>query len=150
MINNKLEKRNVISNCLTIIILIFNFILATFNLDNLIDSNDKVSNLIGAFGYMILPYITIAIATQIVVLVLNIINRQGKQSLNIVTLIIEIAYFIFTNFAVTTFMFFNLFFFNNLLAYLVFLIFEILNIYIIVLSIKRIIQYKKGCDKYGK
>lgn len=150
MINNKLEKRNVISNCLTIIILIFNFILATFNLDNLIDSNDKVSNLIGAFGYMILPYITIAIATQIVVLVLNIINRQGKQSLNIVTLIIEIAYFIFTNFAVTPFMFFNLFFFNNLLAYLVFLIFEILNIYIIVLSIKRIIQYKKGCDKYGK
>ena len=150
MINNKLEKRKEISNCLTIIILIFNFILATFNLDNLIDSNDKVSNLIGAFGYMILPYITIAIATQIVVLVLNIINRQGKQSLNIVTLIIEIAYFIFTNFAVTPFMFFNLFFFNNLLAYLVFLIFEILNIYIIVLSIKRIIQYKKGCDKYGK
>ena len=96
MINNKLEKRNVISNCLTIIILIFNFIIASFNLDNLIDSNDRVSNLIGAFGYMILPYITIAIVTQIVVLVLNIINRQGKQSLNIVTLIIEIAYFIFT------------------------------------------------------
>ena len=143
-------KRNVISNCLTIIILIFNFILASFNLDNLIDSNDRISNLIGAFGYMILPYITIAIVTQILVLVLNIINRQGKQSLNIVTLIIEIAYFIFTNFAVTPFMFFNLFFFNNLLAYLVFLIFEILNIYIIVLSIKRIIQYKKGCDRYGK
>lgn len=85
MINNKLEKRNVISNCLTIIILIFNFILASFNLDNLIDSNDKVSNLIGAFSYMILPYIAIAIITQIVVLILNIINKQGKQSLNIVT-----------------------------------------------------------------
>ena len=41
--------------------------LAFFNLDNLIDSNDKVSNLIGAFGYMILPYITIAIIVQIVV-----------------------------------------------------------------------------------
>ena len=109
MINNKLEKSNIISNCLTIIILIFNFILASFNLDNLIDSNDRVSNLIGAFGYMILPYITIAIITQIVVLVLNIINKQGKQSLNIVTLIVEIVYFIFTNFAVTPFMFFYLF-----------------------------------------
>lgn len=150
MINNKLEKRNIISNCLTIIILIFNFILASFNLDNLIDSNDKFSNLIGTFCYMILPYITIAIITQIVVLVLNIINKQGKQSLNIVTLIVEIVYFIFTNLAVIPFMFFNLFFFNKLLAYLVFLIFEILNIYIIVLSIKRIIQYKKGCDRYGK
>ncbi len=150
MINNKLEKRNVISNCLTIIILIFNFLLASFNLDNLIDSNDKFSNLIGTLGYMILPYIIIAIVTQIVVLVLNIINRQGKQSLNIVTLIVQIAYFIFTNFAVAPFMFFNLLFFNTLLAYLVFLFFEILNIYIIVLSIKRIIQYKKGCDKYGR
>lgn len=105
MINNKLEKRNVISNCLTIIILIFNFLLASFNLDNLIDSNDKFSNLIGTLGYMILPYIIIAIVTQIVVLVLNIINRQGKQSLNIVTLIVQIAYFIFTNFAVAPFMF---------------------------------------------
>ena len=84
----------------------------------------KFSNLIGTFGYMILLYITIAIVTQIVVLVLNIINRQGKQSLNIVTLIVEIVYFIFTNFAVTPFMFFNLFFFNKLLAYLVFLVFE--------------------------
>ena len=143
MINNKLEKRNVISNCLTIIILIFNFILASFNLDNLIDSNDRVSNLIGAFGYMILPYITIAIVTQIVVLVLNIINRQGKQSLNIVTLIIEIAYFIFTNCAVIPFMLLNLLSFGKLLAYMIFWIFEICNIYIIVLMIKKIIQCKK-------
>ena len=143
MINNKLEKRNVISNCLTIIILIFNFIIASFNLDNLIDSNDRVSNLIGAFGYMILPYITIAIVTQIVVLVLNIINRQGKQSLNIVTLIIEIAYFIFTNCAVIPFMLLNLLSFGKLLAYMIFWIFEICNIYIIVLMIKKIIQCKK-------
>lgn len=143
MTNNKLEKRNILSNCLTIIILIFNFILASFNLDNLINFNDKFNSLIGVFGYLILPYISIAIIIQIVVLVLTIINKQGKQSLNIVTLIVEIVYFIFTNFAVAPFMFFNLFFFNKLLAYLVLLVFEILNVYIIVLSIKKIIQYKK-------
>ena len=73
MINNKLEKSNIISNCLTIIILIFNFILASFNLDNLIDSNDRVSNLIGAFGYMILPYIRPAMKYLIQMVLINLV-----------------------------------------------------------------------------
>lgn len=150
MINEKLTKRYVISNLLTILILIINFIVGSFNLENLIKSNDAVSNLIGAFGSMILPYIVIAIVIQIVVLVLNFINKQSKQSLNIASLIVEIVYFIFTNFAVTPFILLNLLYFNKLLAYSVFLIFEILNIYIIVLTIKKIIQRKKGCDKGGK
>ena len=150
MINEKLTKRCVISNLLTILILIINFIVGSFNLENLIKSNDAVSNLIGAFGSMILPYIVIAIVIQIVVLVLNFINKQSKQSLNIASLIVEIVYFIFTNFAVTPFILLNLLYFNKLLAYSFFLIFEILNIYIIVLTIKKIIQRKKGCDKGGK
>ncbi len=150
MINEKLTKRYVISNLLTILILIINFIVGSFNLENLIKSNDAVSNLIGAFGSMILPYIVIAIVIQIVVLVLNFINKQSKQSLNIASLIVEIVYFIFTNFAVTPFILLNLLYFNKLLAYSFFLIFEILNIYIIVLTIKKIIQRKKGCDKGGK
>ena len=150
MINEKLTKRYVISNLLTILILIINFIVGSFNLENLIKSNDAVSNLIGAFESMILPYIVIAIVIQIVVLVLNFINKQSKQSLNIASLIVEIVYFIFTNFAVTPFILLNLLYFNKLLAYSFFLIFEILNIYIIVLTIKKIIQRKKGCDKGGK
>ena len=150
MINEKLTKRYVISNLLTILILIINFIVGSFNLENLIKSNDAVSNLIGAFGSMILPYIVIAIVIQIVVLVLNFINKQSKQSLNIASLIVEIVYFIFTNFAVTPFILLNLLYFNKLLAYSFFLIFEMLNIYIIVLTIKKIIQRKKGCDKGGK
>ena len=150
MINEKLTKRYVISNLLTILILIINFIVGSFNLENLIKSNDAVSNLIGAFESMILPYIVIAIVIQIVVLVLNFINKQSKQSLNIASLIVEIVYFIFTNFAVTPFILLNLLYFNKLLAYSFFLIFEFLNIYIIVLTIKKIIQRKKGCDKGGK
>ena len=147
MINKKLTKRCVISVCLTVLILIINFIVGYFNLENLINSSDTVSNLIGSFGSMILPYIIIAIIIQIIVLVLNFIN---KQSLNIASLIVEIVCFIFTNFAVIPFMLLNLLFFNKLLAYSVFLIFEICNIYIIVLTIKKIIQCKKGCDKDGK
>ena len=150
MINEKLTKRCVISVCLTVLILIINFIVGYFNLENLINSSDTVSNLIGSFGSIILPYIIIAIIIQIVVLVLNFINKQSKQSLNIASLIVEIVYFSFTNFAVTPFILLNLLYFNKLLAYSVFLIFEILNIYIIVLTIKKIIQRKKGCDKGGK
>ena len=147
MNNKKLTKRCVISVCLTVLILIINFIVGYFNLENLINSSDTVSNLIGSFGSMILPYIIIAIIIQIIVLVLNFIN---KQSLNIASLIIEIVYFIFTNFAVTPSILLNLLFFNKLLAYSVSLIFEFLNIYIIVLTIQKIIQCKKGCDKDGK
>ena len=147
MINKKLTKRCVISVCLTVLILIINFIVGYFNLENLINSSDTVSNLIGSFGSMILPYIIIAIIIQIIVLVLNFIN---KQSLNIASLIVEIVYFIFTIFAVTPSILLNLLLFNKLLAYSVFLIFEFLNIYIIVLTIQKIIQCKKGCDKGEK
>lgn len=143
MINEKLTKRYVISILLTILILIINFIVGSFNLENLIKSNDAASNLIGAFGAMILPYIVIAIVIQIVVLVLNFINRKNKQSLNIVSLIIEIVYFIFTNCTVIRFMLLNLLSFGKLLAYMIFGIFEICNIYIIVLMIKKISQCKK-------
>lgn len=143
MINKKLKKGYAISVCLTILILIIGFVVGYFNLENLINSSDTVSNLIGSFGSLILPYIIIAIIIQIVVLVLNFINKKNKQSLNIVSLIIEIVYFIFTNCAVIPFMLLNLLSFGKLLAYMIFWIFEICNIYIIVLMIKKIIQCKK-------
>ena len=134
--NKKIAKRYVISVCLNILILVICFVVGALNLKNLINSNDTFSNLIGVFGSMILPYIGIAIIIEIIVFALYFINKKNKQSLNIVSLIVEIVYFIFTNFAV--------------IAYMIFLIFEICNIYIIVLTIKKIIQCKKGCDKDGK
>lgn len=137
------KKRYVISVCLTILILIIGFVVGYFNLENLIYSSDTVSNLIGSVGSLILPYIIISIIIQIVVLVLNFINKKNKQSLNIVSLIVEIVYFIFTNCAVIPFMLLNLLSFGKILAYMIFLIFEICNIYIIVLTIKKIIQCKK-------
>ncbi len=52
MNNDKITKRYIIPNFLTILILIINFILCYFNLDNLINSNDTVGNLIGVFGLL--------------------------------------------------------------------------------------------------
>lgn len=134
MIKKDLKNFNVIPICLLIIILIFNFLLIYFNLNNLMNSDDKVKYLISVLGSMILPYMIISIIIQIVVLGLTFTN---KKLLNIFTIIIEIIYFLFTNITVTPFMFLNLAFFNNLLAYLVILIFEILNIYVIVSLIKK-------------
>lgn len=134
MIKKDLKNFNLIPICLLIIILIFNFLLIYFNLNNLMNSDDKVKYLISVLGSMILPYMIISIIIQIVVLGLTFTN---KKLLNIFTIIIEIIYFLFTNITVTPFMFLNLAFFNNLLAYLVILIFEILNIYVIVSLIKK-------------
>lgn len=134
MIKKDLKNFNVIPIFLLIIILIFNFLLIYFNLNNLMNSDDKVKYLISVLGSMILPYMIISIIIQIVVLGLTFTN---KKLLNIFTIIIEIIYFLFTNITVTPFMFLNLAFFNNLLAYLVILIFEILNIYVIVSLIKK-------------
>lgn len=134
MIKKNLKIFNVIPICLLIIILIFNFLLIYFNLNNLMNSDDKVKYLISVLSSMIIPYMIISIIIQIVVLGLTFTN---KKLLNIFTIIIEIIYFLFTNITVTPFMFLNLAFFNNLLAYLVILIFEILNIYVIVSLIKK-------------
>ena len=76
MINKKFKKNIQYPVCLTILILIIGFVVGYFNLENLINSSDRVSNLIGSFGSLILPYIIIAIIIQIVVLILNFINKK--------------------------------------------------------------------------
>ena len=147
MIKDKIKKRFVISNGLTILMLIVNLIISSFNLDNLVNSSDTFKELIGAFSTMLLPYMIIAIIIQIVVLVLFLFDKQKKQLLNVVLLIIELLYFIFTNILVVPFMFLNLFFLNKILAYIVIFIFEILNIYVIILIIMRFIKGKKNVNK---
>ena len=139
MKKDKLIKNTIVLVSLTILILIIDFIICSVNLNNLINYGDSFTKLIGSFSSLILPYIIIAIVIQSVELSLLLINRKNY----IVNLIVEIIYFLFTNFAVVPFMFFNLLSINKLLAYLLILIFELINIYIFILMIKRIIITKK-------
>ncbi len=137
-------KRYIIVNVLIISILIISLLLGYFNLENLKNYDDKVSNLIGILGSCVLPFIVISIIIQILIMILTFTN---KRVLNIISLIFEIIYFIFVNLTCVPFAFLNFCFLNELLGYLVFIGFEILNIYIIVLQIKMIIKNRKVGEK---
>ena len=92
---------------------------------------------------MILPFTVIAIVIQSLALIVLLINKRNKQILDIIDLIIEIVYFVGINFAVIPFVFLNLISLSKFIAYICILIFELINIYILIFMIKRIIIYSE-------
>ena len=73
---------------------------------------------------------------QIIILFLNYISKSGKKFLIIITLILEILNIIFANITFIPFLFLNLLSNIKILAYLIIIIYEVLNVYTITLTIK--------------
>ena len=125
-----------ILSCINILILITSFLLEYYNMNYLQNLDDKFSNLIGFIcSAWMLPYTVIAIIVGILIMFLYLVN---KKIVNIISLILEIIYFVFVNVTCLPFAFFNFNNFNYLLAYLIYIIYEILSIYLIVLMIRKI------------
>lgn len=139
----KLIKKNIILIILTILMLVSDYIFCSYNLEILKSSSDSVSNIIGLFGAMILPYIVISIVMQILVMILTILSKKY----NIIGFVIEIVYLIFTSITVIPFSFLNLAILNEVIAYTVVSVFIAINIWLIVLMIKRIVMLKGKCKK---
>lgn len=142
MNKDRIKRRRIWCVCLTILIILINYILLSSKSNNLVNSEDGVVKLIVSLGFIFLPCSFIAIIIQVIELVIAIINKIGKQSLNIAELVIEIIYFIFTFITVIPIMFFNFSAINENLCLLV-VVFEFINIYILVLIIKMLIIGKK-------
>ena len=138
----KLIKKNIILIILTIVMLISDYIFCSYNSDILKSSSDSVSNIIGQFGSMILPYIVIAIVMQILVMILTILCNKY----NVFGLIIEIVYLIFISITVIPFSFLNLAILSEVIAYTIISVFIAINVWLIVLMIKIIVMLK-GKDK---
>ena len=124
-----------ILSCINILILITSFLLEYNNMNYLQNLDDKFSNLIGFICAWILPFTVIAIILEILIMFLYLVN---KKIVNIISLILEIIYFVFVNVTCLPFAFFNFNNFNYLLAYLIYIVYEILSIYLIVLMIRKI------------
>ena len=95
---SKFEKLTKVMISISIILLIIFFGYIYYNMNNLINSNDSIASLIGIFGSWVLPYIAIDIFIQIIVAILIIINKNNQKILNIISLILEIIYFLYTTF----------------------------------------------------
>lgn len=129
MNNKKSINKGIILNIIISLILISGFLICYFNMIKL--------EAIGSIGIsLILPYGLISIIVQIIILFLNYISKSGKKFLIIITLILEILNIIFVNITFIPFLFLNLLSNIKRLAYLIIIIYEVLNVYTITLTIK--------------
>lgn len=135
--NNNIRKNIIILICIITLLLIVNLSIGFFCLDKLVNGEDSVSALFGILGMMVLPYFAIVILVQVVVLIFVIINKKRKKSLGIIAIILEVMCFLVSNIVlictITG---------NEIFAYLVWISFKCLNVYVIYLMI-RYISYKK-------
>ncbi len=143
---SKFEKLTKVMISINIILLIIFFTYIYYNMNNLINSNDSIASLIGIFGSWVLPYITIDIFIQIIVAILIIINKNNRKILNIISLILEIIYFLYTTFWINIIILgmLSLFIIGNVLATIIVILFEIINITILVLIIKKVVTKRNN------
>lgn len=143
---SKFEKLTKVMISISTILLIAFFIYIYYNMNNLINSNDSIASIIGTLGSWVLPYIAIDIFIQIIVAILIIINKNNQKILNIISLILEIIYFLYTTFWINIIILgmLSLFIIGNVLATIIVILFEIINITILVLIIKKVVTKRNN------
>ena len=80
-----------------------------------------------------------------IILFLNYVSKSGKKFLIIITLLLEILNIIFANITFIPFLFLNLLSNIKILAYLIIIIYEVLNVYTITLTIK-LVKESDRCE----
>lgn len=143
-LDNKVDKLIKNFSLAIIFILVISLIISLININNLKNSQQSFNSLIGGISLMVVPYMAISIVTQVIIFVLTFLKKKIKLFFFIISLVIEIIFLIFTNFCVIPYMFFNFLVINIFLAYFVVILFEVVNVILICLMIKRIINCKSN------
>ena len=141
-LDNKVDKLIKNFSLAIIFILVISLIISLININNLKNSQQSFNSLIGGISLMVVPYMAISIVTQVIIFVLTFFKKKIKLFFFIISLVIEIIFLIFANFCVIPYMFFNFLVINIFLAYFVVILFEVVNVILICLMIKRIINCK--------
>ena len=143
-LDNKVDKLIKNFSLAIIFILVISLIISLININNLKNSQQSFNSLIGGISLMVVPYMAISIVTQVIIFVLTFFKKKIKLFFFIISLVIEIIFLIFANFCVIPYMFFNFLVINIFLAYFVVILFEVVNVILICLMIKRIINCKSN------
>lgn len=143
-LDNKVDKLIKNFSLAIIFILVISLIISLININNLKNSQQSFNSLIGGISLMVVPYMAISIVTQVIIFVLTFFKKKIKLFFFIISLVIEIIFLIFTNFCVIPYMFFNFLVINIFLSYFVVILFEVVNVILICLMIKRIINCKSN------
>lgn len=141
-LDNKVDKLIKNFSLAIIFILVISLIISLININNLKNSQQSFNSLIGGISLMVVPYMAISIVTQVIIFVLTFFKKKIKLFFFIISLVIEIIFLIFANFCVIPYMFFNFLVINIFLSYFVVILFEVVNVILICLMIKRIINCK--------
>ena len=139
-LDNKVDKLIKNFSLAIIFILVISLIISLININNLKNSQQSFNSLIGGISLMVVPYMAISIVTQVIIFVLTFFKKKIKLFFFIISLVIEIIFLIFANFCVIPYMFFNFLVINIFLSYFVVILFEVVNIILMCLMIKRIIN----------
>ena len=142
--DNKVDKLIKNFSLAIIFILVISLIISLININNLKNSQQSFNSLIGGISLMVVPYMAISIVTQVIIFVLTFFKKKIKLFFFIISLVIEIIFLIFANFCVIPYMFFNFLVINIFLSYFVVILFEVVNVILICLMIKRIINCKSN------
>ena len=122
---------------LTLILLIGHFITAYSFTDQLMNDG---SRLLGGFlQALAMPCIIIAGVMQFICFILVIIGGKNNHSLDIINIIIEVLYFFLVTILVVSYMYINLLRYSLILALPIVILFEVINIIIIILMARKII-----------
>lgn len=126
---------------LTLVLLIGHFITAYSFTDQLM--NDGSWLLGGLLQALAMPCIIIVGVMQFICFILAIVSGKNSRTLDIINIIIEVLYFFLTTFLVLPYMYINLLRYSLILALPVVMLFEVINIIIIVLMARKIIVKNK-------
>ena len=126
---------------LTLILLVGHFITAYSFTDQLMNDG---SRLLGGFlQALAMPCIIIAGVMQLICFILVIIGGKNNHSLDIINIIIEVLYFFLVTILVVPYMYINLLRYSLILALPIVILFEVINIIIIILMARKIIVKSK-------
>lgn len=147
---NKINKKDYLLTLVIVsIIILALFTLAVYlNLSSIYNTtNDSLTELlVFVLQKWIVPYMLITILLQGVVGGLVYLNKE-KKLFDIVMIILELIYFIFTNLIVNPFVLFNFVWYSEILTLILLVLYEILNIIILILVVKRLIMKIKNKSK---
>lgn len=137
---DRLEIKSIIYTSISIIMLLINLIISSFNLSEIIKSGASMGPVITKLAQIVIFSMVLTVIFQLVVLLLTLFNKEYRLSLSITSLVIEIIYFIIFHSNVAIFMFMNMTDLSKKFGIIVMLLFEYINIRIIILLINKIIR----------
>ena len=140
--NNRLQKIVKIIMCVDVVILFILIAFYYYKINQALYIMENGIGLIGAIGWWMVPYMLIELCVQIVIAVMVFFNNKGNVALHIISIILEAMYLIFGT-ILNIPLLISLGTINRGFSYIIMILFELLNIALLILMIINAVKSRK-------